>query len=312
MAASTAALALAAGHASAQVPTLPRVDSLLAAGQYDQARADLDRWWSAREEFDVPGTDRARGLMLRARLAGDIGAAEPDYLAVVLGYPTSEYAPEALLRLGQGLLAAGEPVRAAGYLQRLTTDYPGRPQRTPGLLWLARANTAARRTAAACNAARDGLRAASDADMVAMLRLEEAAACAVGSAADAPAGRPVATPAPARPAPATPANGANGADGPVREPAPRESAAPADDVADGRYAAQAGAFRYRQGASDLMERLEAAGFEPRTVVVPANGLLRVRVGRLASAQDAARLVARLKGRGFDAYVVGDVRTERTP
>lgn len=297
--------ALVASGVCAQVPSLPRVDSLLAAGEYDQARSDLERWWSAREEFDVPGSDRARALMLRARLAPDMETAEPDYLAVVLGYPTSEHAPDALLRLGQGLLAAGEPVRAADYLQRLTADYPGRPQRTVGLLWLARAGTAAGRSAAACSAAREGLRAAAgDSDLVAMLHIEEAASCTIGSA-DAGA---VTTPATARPDP--PTAGRPRAAEPAASPAPDRPAGA--EAADGGYAAQTGAFSQPGGARALAERLRAAGHEPRTVLVPASDLFRVRVGRFASTQEAARLVVRLRSQGFDAYVVGDVRQEREP
>jgi cell division septation protein DedD len=287
---------------SAQVPTLDRVDSLVAAGRYDDARGTLDQWWSAREQFDVPGSDQARALMLRARLAPDPDAAEPDYLAVVLGYPTSDQAPEALLRLGQGLLATGEATRAAAYLERLVADYPGQPQRVPALLWLARANTAARRPAAACTAARAGLRDTRDPDLAAMLRVEESASCAVGSrdvAAEAPAPRPAAEEPPAAV---------------QREPAPagRPVSAPAATSATGQWGVQAGAFRYREGADALMARLREAGYEPRIVLVPANSLMRVRVGRFASGDEAARLVARLKSDGFDAYAVRDVGQERRP
>ncbi len=163
----------------AQVPTLDRVDSLVTAGEYDRARDILDRWWSARDEFEIPGSDKARALMLRAQLAPDLETAEPDYLAIVLGYPTSPHAPEALLRLGQGLLAAGDATRAAAYLERLVADYPGRPQRTPGLLWLARASAEARRYQTACAAARQGLQSTNDPDLRAMLQVEAGASCSV-------------------------------------------------------------------------------------------------------------------------------------
>ncbi len=164
----------------AQPPTLDRVDSLLTAGAYADARATLDRWWAAPDELPAPGADNARALMLRARLATDPADAESDYLALVLGYPTSDYAPAALLRLGQGLLATGDYARSIGYLQRLTTDYPGRPERTRGLLWLARAATAARRPALACRSARAGLADATDSDLAAMLRIQAAASCTIG------------------------------------------------------------------------------------------------------------------------------------
>lgn len=269
-----AVLTLGPWEAAAQVPTLDRVDSLVTAGQYDVARSVLDQWLSARDQFNVPGSDMARALMLRAQLATDPEEAEPDYLAVVLGYPTSVHAPEALLRLGQGLLATGDATRAAAYLERLIADYPGRPQRTPGLLWLARANTAARRPGAACAAARQGLRDTRDPDLMAMLQVEAAAACSVRTEPEAESGPDVA--------------------------------------ATGEYSVQAGAFRYRQSAVDLMEALREAGHQPRLVRVPRNDLLRVRIGRFETSEDAESLVTELRDADFDAVVVSDADEELEP
>jgi cell division septation protein DedD len=303
------ATAGAAGPAglAAQVPTLDRVDSLVAAGRYGEARGTLEEWWSARDRFDVPGSDRARALMLRARLAPDPETAEPDYLAVVLGYPTSEHAPEALLRLGQGLLATGEATRSAAYLERLVADYPGRPQRVPALLWLARAQTAARRPAAACTAARTGLRDTRDPDITAMLRVEESASCAVGSR-DVAAGAPDPAPTPTQAAPDPAPARDDPADPPVDAPAEPPAAPAAGPGVE--WGVQTGAFRYQEGADALMARLREAGYEPRLVLVPANTLMRVRVGRFATAQEAGRLLARLEDDGFAAYVVRDVARER--
>lgn len=269
--------------AAAQVPTLDRVDSLVTAGQYDDARAILDQWWSARDEFDVPGSDKARALMLRAQLAPDPEEAEPDYLAVVLGYPTSPHAPEALLRLGQGLLSTGDATRAAAYLERLVADYPGRPQRTTGLLWLARANTAARRPAAACGAARQGLQSTDDPDLRSMLQVEAGASC--GIAQSAPAEEP--------------------AEGPAEEPDTPEAAA-------GEFAAQTGAFRYRRSADELIEQLQENGHQPRLVNVLRKDFLRVRIGRFETSEEAERLVDQLRNQGFDAVVVSDADEEIEP
>lgn len=292
-----AAVVVAAAPAAAQVPTLNRVDSLVNAGAYGTARADLDRWWSARDEFVVPGSDMARGLMLRARLAPDPDAAESDYLAVVLGYPASDHAPEALLRLGQGLLATGDATRSAAYLARLVADYPGRPQRLAGLLWLARAHDAARRPGPACTAAREGLRDARDPDLVAMLRAEVEGSCS----GDAVAGEPA----------TAPGDAAGIARGPVTG-SPRGGDAGSARAGVGDWSVQSGAFRYSEGAERLMERLQQAGFSPRLIRVPRSGLLRVRVGRFTSSEEAASLVTRLRDRGFDAVVVGDAALERDP
>ncbi len=299
----TAPAALAAQE---PVPTLDRVDSLVSAGSYDLARATLTRWWSARDEFDIPGSDRAHGLMLRARLATDLEAAESDYLAVVLGYPTSSRAAEALLRLGQGLLDAGDITRAAGYLRRLDNDYPGRPEHTAGLLWLARAETRLHRAGPACAAARAGLKDARDPDMAAMLRAEEESACAAAAVASTPAGdaRPRSTPARTVPA-ATPPRGS------APRPAPQSRATPPAPER-GQFSAQSGAFRYQRSVDALVARLEEAGYQPRVVRVPGSSLIRVRVGRFTALEPARAVTAELKRRGFDAVVVRDADREMNP
>ena len=286
-------LVAALAPAEAQVPTLDRIDSLVTAGAYDSARTVLDRWWSARDEFEVPGSDKARALMLRARLAPDLETAEPDYLAVVLGYPTSPHAPEALLRLGQGLLATGDATRAAAYLERLVADYPGRPQRALGLLWLARANTAARRPQSACNAAREGLQSTSDSDLRAMLQVEAGASCAVRTEPAEPVERAAPEPRRADPADA---------------PDPPQQA----ESASGSLGVQTGAFRYRESADRLMAQLREAGHDPRLVRLPGSDLLRVRVGRFEAADEAEALVTILRDQGFDAVLVRDVADEREP
>ncbi|NIP81051.1 MAG: hypothetical protein GWM90_18265, partial [Gemmatimonadetes bacterium] len=156
-----------------------------------------------------------------------------------------------------------------------------------GLLWLARARSAAGRYAAACSAARAGIDGARDPDLAAMLRAEAGAACEIR--ADA---APTADPAPA----------------PTADPGSAPAAAPPG----GAFAAQTGAFRLRESAGALVERLRAAGFEPRLVRLSGSDLLRVRLGRFADRAAAARLVARLEARGFEALVVGDAHRERQP
>lgn len=296
----TAVLAIAASgvlpaEAVTQAPALARVQSLMAAGNYTDARTTLDEWWVTPQKADVPGSDMSLALVLRARLAPDPAAAEADYLAIALGYPTSDHAPEALLRLGQGLLATGDASRAAAYLERLVADYPGQPQRLTGLLWLARASSAARRPAAACRAARQGLQDARDPDLAAMLRVEADAACSSATAAADPAAQ-AATPAAARPEPATP------------EPATPEAA----ESGTGDWAVQSGAFRQRATADALMARLRDAGYSPRLVRVPRSELLRVRVGRFTTSSAASAMVTRLQRSGFDAVVVRDAAQERQP
>ncbi|MGH7477056.1 MAG: hypothetical protein ACRELD_12250, partial [Longimicrobiales bacterium] len=108
--------------ALAQSP-LARADSLARSGHATAARAHVADWWRANGAAASP--ERPQALYLRAILQRRFSDAEPDLLALVLGYPTTPQAPDALLRLGQGLLAAGDTSRADAYLRRLAIDYPG-------------------------------------------------------------------------------------------------------------------------------------------------------------------------------------------
>lgn len=269
-----AALALSAAAAQAQEHPIDRAAALVRDGDYTAARALLARWWAETGGGieDASPELRARALLLRARLAPDLATAENDYLALVLGYPTAPAATEALLRLGQGFLAAGDAARAVSYLERLATDYPRSPERVTGLLWLARAQRVLGHTDEACSAVHAGLDAAPpDVELGPLLRLEAETAC---------------------------------------QPQMTEPLPPPVPSSEATYAAQSGAFRRASGAENLAGRLREAGFDARLVYVPGDSLLRVRIGRFVTPDEAAALVARLRDAGFDAVVVRDVPDER--
>lgn len=158
---------------------LTRVDTLIAHGRFTDARASLAEWQAAHPTTDnATADDQAHALMLSGRLASDANDANDSYLALVLGYPTSAYAANALLRLGQGLIATGDAERARGYLERLVRDYPNATDRGAALLWLARAQHAAGRAAAACTTVHDALALpALDSATAALLQYEEPIAC---------------------------------------------------------------------------------------------------------------------------------------
>src|SRR5688572_4557892 len=105
------------GALSAQTPTLNQVDSLIAAGHVEQARTALETW----KKDNQP---TARSTFMIGRLASRAQDAEDAYLDVSLSFSGSVYAAEALLRLGQARIAAGDTKQAGVYLQRLIADYP--------------------------------------------------------------------------------------------------------------------------------------------------------------------------------------------
>src|SRR5690606_2631373 len=146
------ALLLSAGAAHAQDSTLDRVQNLIATGRLTEARNTLADWERTHQRADAASyDDRARALFLSALLTTDAQAAEDAFLGVVLSYPSSSVAPEALLRLGQAHFSAGDTQRAIDYLERLRYDYPRAAERETGLLWLARAQLAAGNAATTCS-----------------------------------------------------------------------------------------------------------------------------------------------------------------
>ncbi|MGH7460203.1 MAG: SPOR domain-containing protein [Longimicrobiales bacterium] len=305
--ASTAAL-----PAAAQQQRLERADSLLVAGQYELARTALADWEKANpRDAGVEPAVRAHALYLRGRLTTKATDAREQYLALVLSYPTAREAPDALLRLGQGFLAADQPARAVVYLERLVSDYPTAGNRPQALLWLTRAQIAAGNASIACSTAGEALKSGvSDADVHALLQEEEKTACS------APPPKPVPAPRPTPPAPdsdtrARPDTG--------REPAARSNSTTRSSTTSstrratstGRFALQTGAFREVSSANTIAASLRRKGFDARVAYVSGSPLARVRVGRFSSSEAAASEARRLKSAGVNAIIVDDAARERS-
>lgn len=333
--------------AHAQDSTLDRVQNLVATGRFTDARNTLAEWEQrfADPRSNASAADRARALYLRGTLAGDPKEAEDAFVAVVLSYPSSAVAPGALLRLGQGLLTAGEPRRAVAYLERLISDYPGTPQRETGWVWLARAQFAAGSATAACNTARSGIDAVTDANLRTLIELERDQACGrVGAqaAGDAPApdrgsilpGEPTADPEPVGvPAAATPWPGTDPTvmpGEPAADPEPslptpptRTAPAPPPDAPtrdaqpatpttrlSGDFAVQSAAFRERSSAEVVAGHLRDRGFDARVTRIANSELHRVRVGAFATSTEAAAIAYLIRDAGYAAIIVNDVQRER--
>jgi cell division septation protein DedD len=309
---------VAAGHAQ---DNLDRVQNLINTGRFTEARNTLEQW---ERSFGDPrstaaASDRARALYLRGVLSSDPQDAEDAFVGVVLSYPSSAVAPAALLRLGQGLLASGEARRAVAYLERLRSDYPGARERETGWLWLARAQLAAGAATAACSTAREGVDAATTANMRTLMELERDNACSATAGptqpAPAPATRTAAAPPTAAPPAATPPSNPRTATPPAATPpATRPPTAPPPAATDTRagvaFAVQTAAFRERSSAVAAATQLRALGFVPRVVTVEGSPLFRVRSGNFATAAAAHDVAERIRAAGLTATVVSDVHLER--
>jgi TolA-binding protein len=163
---------------------LVRIETSIAAARLADARTALAKWNNAHPtgQPGVSGNTRAHALALAGRLATTWGDAEQAWVAVALGYPISPWAPEAMLRLGQGLLAApaaaaGSATRAVAYLERLVNDYPNSPLRAQGFLWLTRAYAAAGRSGAACARIREAASLRTDSVTNGLIASEQTRVC---------------------------------------------------------------------------------------------------------------------------------------
>src|SRR4051812_29840573 len=79
-----------------------------------------------------------QALFWRASLAASAADAESDYKHIVVDYPLTPQAPDALLRLAQLELARGDRDAALGHLQRIPRDYPSSKSLARANYWIAR------------------------------------------------------------------------------------------------------------------------------------------------------------------------------
>jgi cell division septation protein DedD len=119
---------------------LDRVEELVRLGRTADARAVLQEWWNE-DRADAPQRDQQRGLWLRGRLTQDPSIAELDFQRLVVLYPSSPYAPEALLRLAQSAHAHGDGAAAERHVATIVRDYPASPVRPEAEAWLRSAGT---------------------------------------------------------------------------------------------------------------------------------------------------------------------------
>jgi cell division septation protein DedD len=262
-----ASMLLGASPLAAQ--ELDRVEELARLGRTDEARNVLTEWWES-ARANAPQRDQQRGLWLRGRLTADPMLAELDFQRLVVLYPSSPFAAQALLRLAQSAHAHGDGEGAARHVATIVRDHPTSPVRQEAEAWLRGAGTPPPPT--------DTPRATPPP------RTADAPAPSSSPPANAPANPPANTPT------TTP-----------RPPAP------ADAVLD--WSVQFGAFTDEDRAFALHQQLVAAGLTARLVRVAGSGFLHVRIGRFGTRPEAADQLQAVTARGFTAAIVRDDRAE---
>lgn len=291
-----------------------RAEQLVREGHGETGRALVDTLLARTR----PGSaQHAQALYWRASLASDAAEAERGYRRVIVEYPATRWAGDALLNLAQLELARGDQERALVHLYRFEREHPTHESRARASFWLARLHFDKKNEPRGCAALATARVAASPEDVELRnqidyygqrcLGVDTAAAPAHPvAAATAPANMPGSTP-PSTPA-HTPVTSSVSTSAPLPSAAERDSqrVAPASDSAAatqlgvGGYTVQVAAYDTRPAAEALIERLKGRGYTAR---LASNARpFRVRIGRYDSRADAVAAQQRLKAKGMEGFV----------
>ena len=271
-----------AGSAAAQ--TDPRLTAAVRSaqeGQGDSARSAVDRLLTATAPTDSLYPEV---LYTQAMVAGSAADMRRHLQRVVVEYPTSPWADDALLRLVQMDYATRTFDGAARNLERLRLDHPLTPLLAQAAYWGGRTYFELKDTARACRWLADGVAVAgSDVELQRQLGFLYQRCTAAGPRALAGRSDSVADSAAAR----------------VADSLPRRAAAPAP-----RYRVQVAAVATPGAADDAATKAEALGYP--AVIVRERGYYKVRAGAFATRQEAQSAAAKLKsGLGGSPFVVAE-------
>jgi len=312
-----AAMALAGSGAAQSTPsrpTLPATDSifkrarrLVTEGDGAAGRAVVDSILRAATEGSPAYGD---ALFWRGALAETAADAERDYRRVIVEYPLSPYADDALLSLAELEQARGDRTAAYQHLQRFVREHPMGPARARAGLAAARLAFEQRDLTRGCAMIADArLSAGNDVELRNQIDYHgtrcPAATAAAPSASGAPnAGAPSARPSGTTSAPTTSAtqppsvrpSTSTTATGPARPSAPATTVAPRSDT---------GASRTTTTTATAAPRSEPATTEPAP-----RGTWTIQLAAYNTRPDAEALVRKLAARGVKARISGDVKPFR--
>ena len=336
--------------ASASRPPLPATDSifkrarrLVSEGDGATGRALVDSMLRAATEGSPAYGD---ALFWRGALAETAADAERDYRRVIVEYPLSPYADDALLSLAELEQARGDRAAAYQHLQRFVREHPMGPARARAGLAAARLAFEQRDLTRGCAMIADArLSAGNDVELRNQIDYHGTRCPAAGAAAPpastapnagAPSVRPSGTtstppssatqPPSARPSPTTTTSGPSQASAPASTVAPRSdtgasrttasttttAAAPRAEPATrepasrGIWTIQLAAYNTRPDAEALVRKLAARGVQAR--ISGDTKPFRVRLDYFQTRQEAAARVAELKQRGIIGFVTDEPRT----
>jgi cell division septation protein DedD len=286
-----------------------RARRLVGEGSGAEGRALVDSMLRAANEGSAAYGD---ALYWRGALAETAADAEQDYRRVIVEYPLSEYADEALLSLAELEQARGDRAGAFQHLQRFVREHPASPARARAGLAAARLAFEQRDTNHGCAMLGEALASVSSADVELRNQIEYyGSRCTAAAQAGAPAAassttvmQAAPTPTATKPAVTTPA---------VTTPAAPEATAPAppktattpdrassEEARRGIWTIQLAAYNTRADAERLVRKLATRDVKAR--ISGTSKPFRVRLDYYPTRQAAAAEVAALKRRGIIGFV----------
>jgi septal ring-binding cell division protein DamX len=319
-----------------------RARRLVSEGDGAAGRALVDSMLRAAAEGTPAYGD---ALFWRGALAETAGAAERDYRRVIVEYPISRYADDALLSLAELEQARGDRTAAFQHLQRFVREHPMGPDRARAGLAAARLAFEQRDVTRGCSMIADARLSVGSADVELRNQIDyHGARCPTPTAATgtapAPAaatpsvrssGSPTIASSPPRSAPASePTTGAAPSSATLgvpprrtdtvttrmptaaarnaptdNSPGPKEPATK-ESAPRGTWTIQLAAYNTRPDAEALVRKLAARGVKAR--ISGEAKPFRVRLDYYDTRQDAAARVAELKQRGIIGFVTEERRS----
>jgi hypothetical protein len=305
----------AAPVGTAEAQTDPRLTAAVRAaqdGRGDSARSAVEQLLAT-----TPPTDSLYPEILytQAMVANSAADMRRSLQRVVVEYPTSPWADDALLRLVQMDYATRSFEGAARSLERLRLDHPLTPLLAQAGYWGGRTYFELKDTARACRWLADGV-AASGADLELRRQLGFLYQRCAGAGQQAVAAGGDTAAAGQRPGAAADSGQPSGGAARPRADSPADSAADsaAARVADSlparpatpapRFRVQVAAVATPGAADDAASKAEELGYP--AVIVRERGYYKVRAGAFTTRQEAQAAVAKLKsGLGGSPFVVAE-------
>jgi cell division septation protein DedD len=301
-------------------PPLPATDSifrrarrLVSEGDGGTGRALVDSLLRAASEGSPAYGD---ALFWRGALAETAADAERDYRRVIVEYPLSPYADDALLSLAELEQARGDRAAAFQHLQRFVREHPASPARARAGLAAARLAFEQRDTGRGCAMIADARASAGSGDVELRNQIEyygghcsTATATAPPAASVTTAGAPrgaavqsAGAPTSTARAPTSTSTTSTATSAPT-SPTAAERSSSSTEVPAPRGEAIA-----PPSAPTNPVRSTEASSAPKTT--PTRGIWTIQLAAYNTRTDAERLVKRLSARGVKARISGDAKPFR--